>query len=77
MIGIISEPQNVMVFRTNITTKTEAKKLLSLINKKEIIKWSIDLEDHDRVLRVVSDNFSSEKIVDLAKTKGLECAELE
>jgi hypothetical protein len=77
MIGIISEPKNVMVFRTNITTKTEAKKLLSFINKKEIIKWSIDLEDHDRVLRIVSDNFSSKKIVDLAKTKGLECAELE
>jgi hypothetical protein len=77
MIGLISEPQNVLVFRTNITTRTEAQKLLSSLNKKEIVKWSIDLEDQDKVLRIISENFSPEEIVILAKEKGVECVELD
>jgi hypothetical protein len=68
---------NVLVFRTNINTKTEAKKILSSFSKEEVIKWSIDLDDRDKILRIVSNTFSSDKLINLAKEKGLECIELE
>jgi hypothetical protein len=69
--------QNILVFKTNISTKTEARKLQSVLNKKAILKWNVDLEDCDRVLRIVTTDFSSGEIISLARKKGVECVELE
>lgn len=70
------KPELILIFRTNIKSKKEAENFLSFLDKNEIIKWSIDLEDHDRVLRIVSSCFSAETISDLAERKGFECIEL-
>jgi len=69
--------QSVLVFKTNISTQTEARKLQSVLNKKAILKWNVDLEDCDRVLRIVSTGVSPLEIISLARKKGLECVELE
>jgi hypothetical protein len=77
MIVNLINTENVLVFKTNMNSKREAKQILSSLNENEVIAWSIDLEDRDKVLRIVSPNISSEEIIYLAKVKGLECMELE
>lgn len=40
-------------------------------------KWSFDLEDCDRVLRVETNSLSPEEINHVLRTAGFECEELE
>lgn len=43
----------------------------------EYKKWSFDLEDCDRVLRVEANMISPEEIFDVFQNAGFECEELE
>ncbi|MCW3085662.1 MAG: hypothetical protein JWP12_3028 [Bacteroidetes bacterium] len=70
-------PQQVLVFKTNIKTKTEVQKLRQVLNKKAIIKWNIDFEDIDKVLRVITQTLTPAEIIDVITKKGVECVELE
>jgi hypothetical protein len=69
--------QQVLVFKTNLSSKTEARKLQSVLNKKAILKWNVDLEDCDRVLRIVTAGFLPGEIISMARKKGVECVEME
>ncbi len=69
--------QSVLVFKTNINNNDEVKKLSSVLNKPEILKWNIDFDDCDKVLRIVSDKLSYADIILSIKAKGVECSELE
>lgn len=67
------------ILKTNIETKQAVNTLKLLFNTHPgIIKWSLDLEDIDNVLRVESSkNISKEDIIDEVKSKGIYCEELE
>jgi len=69
--------QTILIFKTNITRKVEVKKISSLFNKSEILNWNIDLDDCDKVLRVVTDKLSPQIIISEMKKQGFDCAELE
>ena len=74
----IQQPrQTILVFKTNIQYKREVKQLAPLFNTPEIIKWNIDLDDCDKVLRVITHKLTSIEIALAAKEKGFECKELE
>lgn len=69
---------DVLVFKTNI--RSEADKLhvkKTLDNISEIEEWSVDCEDIDCVLRVVSHTLNTEKVIELIKNTGFDCLELE
>lgn len=69
--------QNVLVFKTNIRTKTDTLIIKDIFaTKTQIDNWTIDTEDEDCVLRVVSNNLSAENIIELIKDKGYQCHEL-
>jgi len=69
--------QNVLVFKTNIRTKTDTLIIKDIFAAKaQIDNWTIDTEDEDCVLRVVSNNLSAENIIELIKDKGYQCHEL-
>ena len=70
---------NIHVFKTNIETEADMNSIQFLLNPNpKIIKWSVDLEDIDRVLRIDASKYSSEKdIIDMVKSKGFYCEELE
>jgi len=69
--------RQVLVFRTNLNTKAEVQKIKQALNKKAIIQWSVDMEDCDKVLRVITENLTPADIIGVLRGKGLECVEME
>lgn len=68
---------SIHIFKTNIKELTLSSFIYQLLtNHSDIQKWSIDLEDIDCVLRVVSETLKSEEIIKLIKATGYECQEL-
>ena len=76
-LAIADNQQVILVFKTNVKRKSEITLLEPILNIPEILKWNIDLEDCDKVLRIVTHKLTSKDIVKAAKAKGFECAELE
>ncbi|RYE24318.1 MAG: hypothetical protein EOP51_07765 [Sphingobacteriales bacterium] len=69
--------KNVLVFKTNIRTKTDTLIIKDMLaSKNQVADWTIDTEDEDCVLRVISDGLSAEHIIELIKDKGYQCHEL-
>lgn len=68
---------SIHVFKTNI--KEIAPNCVVdqiLTNHSDIQQWSIDLEDIDAVLRIVSKTLRTEEIIKLINATGYECQEL-
>jgi hypothetical protein len=71
-------PTKIVVFKTNINTETD--KLLvkdTLVENTLIEDRSVNLEDIDKVLRVVSKHLSETQIIELINQSGFVCHELE
>lgn len=69
---------NIFVFKTNINTlydKLVVKEVLTA--RLQIEEWSVDLQDCDRVLRVVTPCNTPNEIIELITETGYECHELE
>ena len=69
---------NIFVFRTNINTlydKLVVKEILGC--EEDILEWSVDLQDCDRVLRVVTPTKTVTEIIELITETGYECHELD
>jgi len=65
------------VFKTNITQLDPACEMQqTLDNHLDIQQWSIDHEDIDCVLRVVSDKLQPENIITIINDFGHQCQEL-
>lgn len=61
-----------LIFETDIKSKKKVKSLKPLLNQhRDIIHWSIDLEDIDKVLRIeATSNLLEEEVIDLIKDNG-------
>ncbi len=61
-----------LLFQTDITSKKKVKSLKPMFNNhSDILKWSIDLEDIDNVLRIeATTNLSEEDVIDLVRVQG-------
>ncbi|MGZ3755904.1 MAG: hypothetical protein ACXVAY_06335 [Mucilaginibacter sp.] len=69
---------NVLVFTTSVSEPeevTEVRPLLTAV--KAIEDWSFDLEDCDKILRVVADDISPRFIEVMLQNAGFDCMELE
>ncbi|WP_109301244.1 hypothetical protein [Aquimarina sp. AU474] len=62
----------ILIFQTDIKSKKKVNSLKSVFNNhSDIIRWSIDLEDIDNVLRIeATTNLLHEDVIDLVKIKG-------
>ncbi|QNL51988.1 hypothetical protein H8S90_10655 [Olivibacter sp. SDN3] len=68
---------HILVFKTNINTKDDVKKVgATLGSQREIVQWNVDLYDVDRVLRIVSYDIKHQQIIDLLQGMGYACSEL-
>lgn len=68
----------VLVFKTNVETMNHTRKLYPLLKAIQgILKWNIDTEDVDRILRVETVNVSPQKIETTLQSAGYYCKELE
>lgn len=65
---------NVLVFRTNINTDERVHRAACRLCKlRGICKWSIDLEDHNCVLRIEADSLTEADVIRLLTRAGLQC----
>jgi hypothetical protein len=69
---------DVLVFKTNIRTESDKQHVKKVFDALQgIEEWSVDCEDVDCVLRVVSHVLSTSQIIELMTKAGFECLELE
>jgi hypothetical protein len=64
------------IFKTNIKKTDGCTMHQTLDNHTAIQQWSIDHEDVDCVLRVVSETLEPKEIIAIINTLGYECQEL-
>lgn len=72
MSNEISSTMNLLLFETGIRSRKKLRSLKPLLNKhSDILKWSIDLEDIDKVLRIeATTNLTEADIIDMIKNRG-------
>jgi hypothetical protein len=69
---------HILIFRTNINTESDKLRIKELMDPLPAIEgWNIDMDDIDRVLRVVSHTLKTEQLIELINKAGYECRELE
>ena len=69
---------NIFIFKTNIQTEFDKLRIKNVLDaSQKVLKWNIDMDDADRVLRIVSDSLRPEQIISVLDYVGFECSELE
>lgn len=69
--------QTILVFKTNLKNKKQLKEVQPALDGLEgINSWNTDLEDCDRILRVVSCGAKPEIVIHQMRTLGYNCEEL-
>ncbi|HET7002215.1 MAG TPA: hypothetical protein VFI33_12925 [Puia sp.] len=69
---------NIFIFKTNIQTEFDKLRIKNVLDaSQKVLKWNIDMDDADRVLRIVSDSLRPEQIISVLDYVGFECTELE
>lgn len=72
-----TEPNNVLVFKTSILCEADRLNVTEVLNGHNCIEqWHVDLDDCDKVLRVVTNELSAPYIIELVNQKGYLCIEL-
>lgn len=67
----------VLIFKTNASRQSEVSSLQRMLSRFDhIIEVSVDLEDCDKVLRIVGNNPSPIQIQLLVSSLGLTCSEM-
>ena len=71
--------KKLLIFKTDIKTKKKVKSLKPYFdNHSEIIRWTIDLEDIDNVLKIeATKNLNETTVINQIKTYGFNCNVLE
>ena len=68
----------ILVFKTNVTSKKKVSKLSPLLTSVPAIKrWNVDLEDCDKVLRIETTGINTDVVESLLHTAGFYCRELD
>jgi hypothetical protein len=68
----------ILVFKTNLTDAKRIEDVESLLEvHPHIVKWNVDLEDCDKVLRIVSKNIAAPEIETMLLGAGYYCEELQ
>jgi tRNA G26 N,N-dimethylase Trm1 len=67
----------VLVFKTNISSNQDVEQIANVLaSEKKIIRWNIDREDIDKVLRIECEQLLPIAIVRRLTDAGFECEEL-
>ncbi|HEY1010402.1 MAG: hypothetical protein ACO1NS_00230 [Daejeonella sp.] len=71
--------KQVLVFKTSVGSSEDVMAVGPLLNNllNETDRWTFDLEDCDRVLRVEAESVRADSIIEKLAGAGVMCAELE
>jgi hypothetical protein len=68
---------DVLIFKTSVATPRQANRLQPLLSAlSDIKRYTFDLEDCDRVLRIVSTRIEPQTIKHILRVAGFSCEEL-
>ncbi|WP_316842014.1 hypothetical protein [Pedobacter gandavensis] len=67
---------SVLLFKTNIHTATDKEFMTQLMAQHQINQWTVDQEDVDCVLRIVSNEIQLNEVISLVSQHGYQCEEL-
>ena len=68
---------NILIFKTNIRFKKDLGVIRPLLSAyKSILKWNVDQDDVDKILRVVSTSNDPVGIIKTINKAGYHCEEL-
>lgn len=68
---------DILVFKTSVHSPSDVVRLEDLLRTDErILRWNVDLEDVDKVLRIVSNTLTAPEVIRLLGDKGFLCEEL-
>jgi len=68
---------NILIFKTNIRFKKDLKKIMPFLDAhKLVIKWNVDRQDTDKILRIESTSGDTFEIIKTIKEAGYHCEEL-
>lgn len=69
--------REVLIFRTSVGTQSAIRRVAALLNGHRFIsKWSFDLEDCDKVLRVEACANIPGEITAMLRSEGFDCEEM-
>jgi hypothetical protein len=67
----------VLVFKTNLQRADDVERVMPTMNEEQrILRWTVDREDCDKVLRVESDQIHADEVAALIRQAGYSCEEL-
>lgn len=67
----------ILVFKTNLTSSRHIKNIRPALNLHPFIKeWNVDLQDCDKILRVVAENIPANEVESIISSAGYVCEEL-
>jgi len=68
----------ISIFRTSVESTEDLNKLRPYLNSiMEDLKWTVDLFDSDKILRVISGLNKNQEIIAVVNELGFECENLE
>jgi hypothetical protein len=68
----------ILVFKTDVTSKRKVSKVSPLLTSFPAIQqWNFDLDDCDKVLRIVATDLHPGSVESLLHTAGFNCQELD
>ena len=73
----VQQEIHVLIFKTNIQLKKDIKNIGTYFDTLAgVIRWNVDIEDRDKVLRVESINENHYQIINMVNQAGFYCEEL-
>jgi hypothetical protein len=76
-MNTIENFDHILLFKTNISCDNDKQLLHKLLDNNPAVQcWTIDMEDSDCVLRIVSETLSHTQIIEMIKQHGYSCCEL-
>jgi hypothetical protein len=64
----------VLIFKTDLATPEQVKQVSTVFEPLDtVMHWTVDLEDVDRVLRLVCINLKAESVQGLLEAAGISC----
>jgi hypothetical protein len=75
---LMEDLTHILVFKTNIDSEADKSRIGEMLAKNPLVEeWSVDNDDVDRVLRVVSHKMDAYQVIKLINNHGYQCQELE
>lgn len=69
---------NILVFKTNIRYKKHLNEIVPHLNSTSgIIRWNIDFDDKDKILRIEANDLHPQSVEMVLQRAGYYCEELE